>query len=156
MGGLAAQPTDINCQCPRPGLADCGRLEAAYAFRKVIIKSCCDTALVIGDTENSRWDRIYQIFGNRLRSDVLAAPHHGSEDAAHAGALRSIKPNTVLISAGYGNQYGHPHPQALRIYRSVAKQVYATNLREVGSHSRSVGSLFTTTNWEGIKTVKHR
>ena len=112
--------------------------------------------LVTGDTENSRWERINQIFGDRLRSDVLAAPHHGSEDAAHPGALRSINPNTVLISAGYDNQYGHPHPQALRIYRSVAKQVYATNLRDAGSHSRSVGSLFTTTNWEGFKTVKHR
>ncbi len=106
--------------------------------------------LVTGDTENSRWERINQIFGDSLRSDVLAAPHHGSEDAAHPGAVRSINPNTVLISAGYRNQYGHPHLQALRIYRSVAEQVYATN-------SPDVGSLYTTMDWEvGIKTVKHR
>ena len=106
--------------------------------------------LVTGDTKNSRWERINQIFGDSLRSDVVVAPHHGSEDAAHPGAIRSINPNTVLISAGYRNQYGHPHLQALRIYRSVAEHVCATNLPDVGS-------LYTTTDWgEGIKTVKHR
>ena len=83
--------------------------------------------LVTGDTENSRWERINQIFGEKLRSEVLAAPHHGAEDAAHPGAVRSIRPDTVLISAGVDNQYGHPHPRALQVYKNLANRVYSTN-----------------------------
>ena len=83
--------------------------------------------LVTGDTENSRWERINQIFGEKLRSEVLAAPHHGAEDAAHSGAVRSIRPDTVLISAGVANQYGHPHQRALQVYKKVANRVYSTN-----------------------------
>jgi len=33
-----------------------------------------------------------------------------------------------LISAGVNSQYGHPHPQALQLYTSVAKHVFSTNV----------------------------
>lgn len=103
--------------------------------------------LVTGDTENSRWERINQIFGTELQSHVLAAPHHGSGNAAHSGVVRSIDPDAVVISAGHNNQYGHPHSQALKIYRSVTEHVHATNLD-------GVGSLFTKKSWGRIETVK--
>ncbi len=84
--------------------------------------------LVTGDTENGRWERISQLFGKYLRSSVLAAPHHGSKTGAHAKALLLIEPNTVLISAGVDNQYGHPDPQALGAFQRVARHVHATNI----------------------------
>jgi len=42
--------------------------------------------------------------------------------------LLHIAPHTVLISAGVDSQYGHPHPQALKVYAQVAKRVYSTNM----------------------------
>jgi beta-lactamase superfamily II metal-dependent hydrolase len=84
--------------------------------------------LITGDTENSRWDTINRLFGNALKSHVLAAPHHGSKNATHPESLLRIAPHTVLISAGIDNQYGHPHPQALRVYSRTAKHVFATNM----------------------------
>ena len=85
--------------------------------------------LVTGDTEISRWDRIVDLFDDVLDSDVLAAPHHGSKNAAHAGMALNVKPNTVLISAGVDNQYGHPDGKAVALYRRVADHVFATNIR---------------------------
>ena len=84
--------------------------------------------LVTGDTENPRWDTISRLFGAALKSHVLAAPHHGSRNATHPEALLHIAPHTVLISAGVDSQYGHPHPQALKVYSQVAKRIYATNM----------------------------
>lgn len=84
--------------------------------------------LVTGDTENGRWERINALYGGALRSDVLAAPHHGAKNAINGETLLLIDPNTVLISAGVGNQYGHPDPQAVAAYQKVAKQVFATNV----------------------------
>ncbi len=84
--------------------------------------------LITGDTENDRWETIDRLFGDALKSHVLAAPHHGSRNATHPASLLRIAPHTVLISAGVESQYGHPHPEAVRVYKRVAKYVFATNM----------------------------
>ena len=60
-----------------------------------------------------------ELFDDALAADVLAAPHHGSKNAAHAGMALAVMPNTVLISAGVDNQYDHPDGKALRLYLRV-------------------------------------
>ncbi|ESX62657.1 hypothetical protein X760_05915 [Mesorhizobium sp. LSHC422A00] len=85
--------------------------------------------LITGDTENPRWEAISKYFGQSLKSHVLAAPHHGSRNATHPESLLNISPHTVLISAGVDSQYGHPHPQAVRVYSKVAKHVFSTNVQ---------------------------
>ena len=85
--------------------------------------------LVTGDTENPRWDRIVELFGHALDADVLAAPHHGSKNAAHAGMVLEVRPHTAVISAGVDNQYGHPDRKAVALYLRVAERVFQTNAR---------------------------
>lgn len=84
--------------------------------------------LVTGDTETDRWETINRLFGNAIRSDVMAAPHHGSKNGANAQTLLLVSPNTILISCGVDNQYGHPDSQAVAAYGKVAKHVYSTNV----------------------------
>jgi beta-lactamase superfamily II metal-dependent hydrolase len=84
--------------------------------------------LITGDTENERWEAISRLFGGSLKSDIMAAAHHGSKNATHPASLLHIRPHTVLISAGVDNQYGHPDPQALRVYAEVAEKIYSTNM----------------------------
>ena len=101
--------------------------------------------LVTGDTENKRWDTITELFGNNLKSDVLSAPHHGSKNASHPGMAILVDPNTVLISAGVDNQYGHPDPQAVAIYSKVAEHVFQTNIEGgVSLHTKRKGDDFET------------
>lgn len=102
--------------------------------------------LVTGDTEIPRWERIQELYGDALKSHVLAAPHHGSKNATHPASLIRIAPHTVLISAGVESQYGHPSPQAVRVYKEVAKQVFSTNMQGgVSLFTRpGVGELTTT------------
>lgn len=101
--------------------------------------------LVTGDTENARWDRIVELFDEALGADVLAAPHHGSKNAAHPGMALAVMPNTVLISAGVENQYGHPDAKAVSMYLRVADHVFQTNVRAgVTLLTRQVGSKYRT------------
>ena len=86
--------------------------------------------LITGDTENERWDTIAELFGKNLASDVLSAPHHGSKNAAHPRMALLVSPNTVLISAGVDNQYGHPDAKAVKLYGKVAKHVFQTNIED--------------------------
>ena len=84
--------------------------------------------LITGDTENPRWEVINKIYGNALASDVMAAPHHGSKNSTNAETLILVGPNTVLISAGVDNQYGHPDREAVSAYVRVAKHVFITKV----------------------------
>jgi competence protein ComEC len=84
--------------------------------------------LITGDTEIARWETIHRFFGSALKSHVLAAPHHGSKNATHPASLLEIAPHTVLISAGVDNQFDHPSPQAVKVYKKVAKYVFSTNM----------------------------
>lgn len=102
--------------------------------------------LITGDTETERWDSINRFFGKYLRSDVMAAPHHGSKNGVNAQTLLHVAPNTVLISAGVDNQYGHPDSVAVKAYRAVAKHVFATNVPPDGTclFTRRLGDDFET------------
>ena len=102
--------------------------------------------LVTGDTETERWDTINRLFGTALKSDVMAAPHHGSKSGCNPRTVSLVSPNTVLISAGIDNQYGHPHPQALKVYQRVAEYVFSTN-------SNGGQSLLTQIGKNGFETI---
>lgn len=47
------------------------------------------------------------------RLDVLRVSHHGSEDPALGELLGRTRPQVAVISAGEGNDYGHPRRQVL-------------------------------------------
>jgi competence protein ComEC len=101
--------------------------------------------LITGDTETERWDRINEIFGDALAADVLAAPHHGARTGVNATTLLHVNPNTVHISAGVDNQYGHPEGAAVKVYGRVAQRVFATNTEGgVCLFTRRVGRDFET------------
>ena len=43
----------------------------------------------------------------------LVAGHHGSRDSTTAALLDYATPEQVLISAGFGNRFGHPHTEVI-------------------------------------------
>ena len=126
LGGLS---TNFRLELFSPHFEDMDNSNhSSIVLRVTGIGSNAFSYLITGDTEKDRWENINKIFGSALRSQVLAAPHHGSKNAVHPEALVSISPNTVLISAGVNNQYGHLDPEAVRVYSRVAEHVYTTNI----------------------------
>lgn len=59
--------------------------------------------------------------------DVHKASHHGSRNGDTARWLRHLSPDAVVIGAGAGNDYGHPHDATLRRYADVGARVYRTD-----------------------------
>lgn len=82
--------------------------------------------LITGDTETERWETMARLFGGALKSDVLAAPHHGSRTGVSPVALLKIAPELILVSAGVESQFDHPHPEAVRVYSTLGT-IHATN-----------------------------
>ncbi|MBO5244990.1 MAG: DNA internalization-related competence protein ComEC/Rec2 [Selenomonadales bacterium] len=48
-----------------------------------------------------------------VASDVLCVAHHGSKTSSSAEFLAQCAPSHAVISAGYQNMFGHPHPSVL-------------------------------------------
>jgi competence protein ComEC len=60
--------------------------------------------------------------------EVLKVAHHGSEDPGLEAGLRVLRPDVAVISAGRGNDYGHPRPETLAALASVSGlAVYRTD-----------------------------
>jgi competence protein ComEC len=46
-------------------------------------------------------------------SDVLKIAHHGSKTSSTAALLDAVRPAFAIVSVGFENSYGHPHPDIL-------------------------------------------
>ena len=60
--------------------------------------------------------------------DVLIAGHHGSKYSTGKLLLDTVKPDTVIISAGADNPYGHPAPELLDRLLAYGIRVFRTDL----------------------------
>jgi len=60
------------------------------------------------------------------RADWLLAPHHGSRGSSTGKLLEALAPRAVLVSRGWSNPFGHPHPAALARYRALPAAVHDT------------------------------
>lgn len=80
-----------------------------------------------GDGEKAN-ERAMLESGQNLSADVFMAAHHGSIATSNTiDFISAVMPNVVVISAGAGNSYGHPHTQALENYESVGAKVLRTD-----------------------------
>lgn len=59
--------------------------------------------------------------------DILVAGHHGSKNSTCEELLSAVRPETVCISAGRDNSYGHPAPELLRRLEKYGCAVYRTD-----------------------------
>ena len=64
---------------------------------------------------------------DRLRADLLIAPHHGSRTSSTLEFVRAVAPAYTVFSVGYRNRFGHPHPAVNARYRQAGSRVFRTD-----------------------------
>jgi competence protein ComEC len=65
--------------------------------------------------------------GRPLSAIVFKAGHHGARSSSSKRFLEAVQPQFVIISAGEGNSYGHPHEEVLQRAGSVGAAVLRTD-----------------------------
>jgi len=75
--------------------------------------------LLTGDIEEEAETWLLENETDKLPSEVLIAPHHGSKTSSSLGFLQQVKPSMVLIPAGYKNRFSFPHQQVLERYQML-------------------------------------
>jgi competence protein ComEC len=86
-----------------------------------------DTAFLLGgDAGIATEDYIAGLASTSVRAQVLKAGHHGSRNSTSEAWLAAVDPHTVVISAGEGNSYGHPHEETLERIKDSGAEVRST------------------------------
>lgn len=84
--------------------------------------------LFTGDAERESEHKILEA-GYDLKSTVLKVGHHGSSTSTSYVFLREVMPEYAIVSAGKGNDYGHPHAETLSRLRDAGVALFRTDLQ---------------------------
>lgn len=85
------------------------------------------TFLFCGDINEEVEGLLVNKYKNKLKSDVLKVPHHGSKTSSSAKFINIVNPDYSIIFAEKNNIYGFPHSQILDRLARVSK-VYQTGI----------------------------
>ena len=92
----------------------------------VLVQNGNNRFLFTGDAEEKAEEDILNN-GIDISADVYAAAHHGSKTATSQAFLDKVSPTYVVISAGEGNKYGHPHAEVLNRLWAAGISVFRTD-----------------------------
>lgn len=77
------------------------------------------SVLLAGDIEAPQEARLVATMPDKLRADVLLAPHHGSGTSSTLAFLRAVAPEIAVFQVGYRNRYHHPKKEVADRYRAL-------------------------------------
>ena len=80
--------------------------------------------LFTGDAEAAEEAQLLEQHAGQLKADWLKAGHHGSHTSSGSELLRAVSPALIGVSCGVRNQFGHPHPAALRRMHDAGAAVW--------------------------------
>jgi competence protein ComEC len=78
--------------------------------------------LLTGDIEEGAEARL-----GASAAQVLKVPHHGSKSSSSAGFIAAVTPRLAIVSAGYRNRFGHPHPAVVDRLVRAGVRLYRTD-----------------------------
>ena len=94
--------------------------------------------LFTGDIEVEAEKYIADKYGDFLAADVLKSAHHGSNTSSSPEFLSFTKPESVIISCGRSNKFGHPSGEVLNRLKFIGSEIFRTD-RNGGFTLRSDG-----------------
>jgi len=105
--------------------------DQALVYRLSIQNFSC---LICGDIEEEGIHQLLQMGENKIQSDVIIIPHHGSYSTNLPQLLLHVQPSLAIISTGE-NHYGHPDQRTLRLLNDLGIQYFRTDYHgAIGFH----------------------
>jgi competence protein ComEC len=87
------------------------------------------TALLLtGDIEKRQEINLIDTGADKLRSDILLAPHHGSRHSSSELFIKAVNPRWVVFSAGFMNHWGFPADEVITRYQKHGVETVNTGL----------------------------
>ena len=90
-----------------------------------------------GDIERPAEVRLVARATEKLRAEVLVLAHHGSRSSSTGAFLDAVQPTLAVISSGYLNRFGHPHPEVIEAV--AARRIAIRDTRTGGAVRIRIG-----------------
>ncbi|HVI60067.1 MAG TPA: DNA internalization-related competence protein ComEC/Rec2 [Luteimonas sp.] len=90
------------------------------------IETAHGAALLVGDIGEVVERDLVRRDAAALRAEVVLVAHHGSGESSDPAFIRATGARLALVSAGYGNRFGHPRPEVVERWRRSGARVLDT------------------------------
>ncbi|NMA10976.1 MAG: MBL fold metallo-hydrolase, partial [Methanomicrobiales archaeon] len=124
-GQTVALDPDLEILILNPGAEPIGEVNQDSVVLKVTYKEI--SYLFVGDAEKPA-EKSMMEDGLDLDADVLKVGHHASRYGTSAEFLSAVSPAISVIQVGAGNDYGHPHEEAVERIEATGSRIYRTDL----------------------------
>ena len=91
------------------------------------VASTNGSALLTGDIETRDEQQLLKAQAESLRSDILIAPHHGSNTSSSPEFLAAVDASRAIFTVGYRNRFQHPRPNIVERYRERSTQMFRSD-----------------------------
>lgn len=89
------------------------------------VEASGERLLLTGDIDQ-RAERAWLTSDGAGQADWLLLGHHGSRTSSSAAFLKAVRPQAALVSRGWGNSFGHPHPEVVQRLESLGISLFDT------------------------------
>ena len=103
-----------------------------------------ESLLLTGDVDAAA-EKALLASGRDLRARWLQVPHHGSRSSSSAAFLDAVAPHGALLSRGWHNPFGHPHPGVVARYHARGIALYDS--AELGAIRLQLGAVQGISAW---------
>ncbi len=86
------------------------------------------TVLMPGDAGRPAELEMLRQSGSELNSTILLVPHHGSRTSSSEAFLQAVDPTIAIVSCGWRNRFGFPHPEVLARYEALGSRIFRTDI----------------------------
>jgi competence protein ComEC len=76
--------------------------------------------------EKSTESQLVKQLGNKLKSNILVAPHHGSKTSSSWKFIMAVDPQYVLYPVGHQNRFKFPAKQVVERYKLLGAKQFST------------------------------
>ena len=142
---------DFTFLSPVPGMASMTDNNRSCVLR---VSGRGFSILLTGDIEKPAEQMLVES-GAELASEVLVLPHHGSKTSSTPAFLERVRPELGIVSAGYRNRFGHPHPKVVQRYQSTGIVLDSTVAGGTLTYQWSGTGELTREQWRGLGHYWH-
>lgn len=92
-----------------------------------VLATCGDFDLLVTGDMNAAAERRLVKLKELPDVEVIIVGHHGSKYSSSEQLLETVKAEVAIVSAGAGNNYGHPHEEILGRLEEYGSQIFRTD-----------------------------
>jgi competence protein ComEC len=111
------------------------------------VSSQFGSLLLTGDIEREAEQELLETLPDKLASDVLIVPHHGSKTSSTPDFIAAVQPEVTIFTVGYRNRFGHPKQAVLERYAQIGSKVYRSDNDGAISLNFASNKAITITRW---------